>query len=218
MNVIYFDFDGTLADTSKGIINGYRYAFEKKKLPEPSEKVIKENIGPPLKNVLSILAPSESTESIDELAILYREYYSSEGVFELEFFDGVREMLECISIKNVRLCILSSKPTVFIEKILKRYGYDKYFAAIDGVSLGYDNKTKKERLNDRIICENIKPVDCIVVGDRAEDMNAARYCSTGFIGVLFGYGDETEMNDSVTVKCVEDLKNRIVSWIDGKNG
>jgi len=212
MKSIFFDFDGTLADTGRGIINGYRYAFGKKGLPTVSESVIKKNIGPPLKEVLVNLVPTASEKEISELATLYREYFSSEGLYELEFYDGIPEMLECLGQENVRLCILSSKPTVFIERILERYAYGKYFAEIDGVSLEYTNKTKNERLNDRIRNEGLDPTECIVVGDRAEDLNAARRCGTDFIGVLFGYGSEAELNGSVTVRSAEELKDSLIAW------
>lgn len=214
MKRIFFDFDGTLADTGAGIINGYNYAFDKKGMPRPSEKTVRENIGPPLKDVLSVLAPAESPDGIDELATLYREYYSSEGLYELEFFDGIIEMLDRLGRKNVQLCILSSKPTVFIEKILDRHGHREYFARIDGISLEYTNKSKKERLKDRITGEGLVPADCMVVGDRAEDMNAAEYCGTDFIGILFGYGSENELNCSRTAGSVKDLNDLLMSWTD----
>jgi len=214
MKRVFFDFDGTLADTSRGIMNGYNYAFEKKGLPRATETALRGCIGPPLKEALINLAPAESEQSINELAALYREYYSSEGVYELEFFDGIQEMLEYIACKKVQLNILSSKPTVFIEKILERYGYGKYFSEINGVSLGFNNKTKAERLKDQIDSEDLSPADCIVVGDRAEDMNAARCCGTGFIGVLFGYGRRGELNGSDTVETVDELEDLLFSWIE----
>jgi len=215
MKRIFFDFDGTLAETSRGIINGYRYAFDKSGLPSVPEKTLIENIGPPLKEVLMNLVPTASEDDINRLAALYREYYSSVGLYEMEFFDGIPEMLENISQKNVQLSVISSKPTVFIENILKKYAYGKYFSEIEGVSLEHTNKAKKERLNDLIINEDLDPTECIVVGDRAEDMNAARHCGTDFIGVIFGYGDETELKGSVVVKNVEELKNSLIAWIRG---
>jgi phosphoglycolate phosphatase len=178
-----------------------------------SESIIKKNIGPPLKEVLAILVPTASEEDIDRLATLYREYFSSAGLYELEFYDGIPEMLECLSQENVRLFVLSSKPTVFIERILERYAYREYFTEIDGVSLEYNNKTKMERLKDRIRNEGLDPAECVVVGDRAEDMNAARHCGTEFIGILFGYGNETELKGSVIIENVEELKNLLVAWI-----
>jgi len=213
MKRIFFDFDGTLAETSRGIINGYRYAFDKKGLPSIPEKTIVENIGPPLKEVLRNLAPAASEEDIHELATLYREYFSSIGLYELKFYGGIPEMLEHLNRKKVQLSILSSKPTVFIEKILVKYAYDKYFTEIDGLSLEYANKSKKERLKDRITTDGLDPAECIVVGDRAEDMNAAHYCGTDFIGILFGYGSEAELNGSVTVESVEELRNSLMTRI-----
>jgi len=215
MKRVFFDFDGTLADTSRGIINGYNYAFDKKGMAKASEEAIRENIGPPLKETLTALVPAASEGDINTLAALYREYYSSEGIYELEFFTGIREMLERLR-RTAGVSILSSKPTVFIDNILKRYGYGKYFDTIDGISLGFDNKSKKERLKERIAGDGLDPSRCMVVGDRAEDMNAARYCGTEFIGVLFGFGDDDEFNGSVTVRCVGELSDLLMEWAEGR--
>ena len=216
MRAVFFDFDGTLAETSRGIINGYRHAFLRIGMPVPPEDTIRRNIGPPLKEVLAALVPAAPADTVDELAAHYREYFSSEGLFELEFFAGIPEMLEQLSEKNVRLAIISSKPEVFIERILERYGYGKYFAHIDGLSLGFNNRPKGERLKGRIVAERLDPNDCVVVGDRAEDMKAARFCGTGFIGVLFGYGDEEELKGAAVVRNVKELKDSLIGWTEGR--
>ena len=213
MRTVFFDFDGTLAETSKGIIDSFEYAFIKKGMPAPPREMIRKSIGPPLKEMLAEFVPAASAKDIDDLAALYREHFSSEGLYGLEFFAGIPEMLEQLSKKKVRLAIISSKPQVFIERILQKYGYGKYFAHIDGLSLGFNDRPKRERLKDRIVAERLDPKDCVVVGDHAEDMKAALFCGTDFIGVLFGFGNEEELKGSATVRNVKELKDSLIKWI-----
>ena len=49
INTILFDLDGTLVDTSAGIINSIQYTIKKLQLPSLSEQMLYSFIGPPVK-------------------------------------------------------------------------------------------------------------------------------------------------------------------------
>lgn len=204
MKVILFDFDGTLADTSQGIINAYIYAFNKCRCDVPSENFIKKNIGPPLKETLRILSPDSDDKTIDLLASTYRDYFSKKGLYEMVFYDGIMDLIKKLNISNI-LGIVSSKPEDFIKKILDRYDLSTYFKYISGVNLGYNNKTKKERLNDLIIENEINRNECFMIGDRFEDSQAAKFAGIKFIGVTYGFGSISEFDNENTVNDVDSL-------------
>lgn len=191
MRTILFDFDGTLADTSRGIVSSYQNAFSSLGLPVPEMDFIKRTIGPPLKDMLRILSPQSDEAEIDALAVEYRKSFSESGLFEMDFYDGILDLLKRISIKS-KIGIVSSKPEPFIVRILDRYALSGYFTYVSGVSLGFNNKSKKERLADLITDNELNPSDCIMVGDRSEDYNSAIYAGIGFIGVGYGFGTENE--------------------------
>lgn len=52
---VLFDLDGTLTDSSEGIVNSVRYMLEKKGLVIPDEATLHSFIGPPLTETLSKL-------------------------------------------------------------------------------------------------------------------------------------------------------------------
>ena len=52
---IMFDFDGTLADTSEGIIRSMHYAYDKLHLQHETDTKIRSVIGPPLQEMFSVL-------------------------------------------------------------------------------------------------------------------------------------------------------------------
>ena len=54
----FFDLDGTLTDSSEGIINSIKYALEKNGYPVPDETELLKFIGPPLGRFLCRLSQS----------------------------------------------------------------------------------------------------------------------------------------------------------------
>ena len=208
MKTIFFDFDGTIADTSQGIIKSYQYAYSSLNLPVPDEKIIKKNIGPPLKDTLRLLSNQYDKDTIDKLAIEYRKYFSSTGLFEMDFYDGIFDLLIALNDKAT-LGIVSSKPLPFIIEILKINNLLTYFTYISGVSLEFNNKPKKVRLNEIIVDNNLNRSDCIMIGDRGEDAESAHYAKIRFIGVLYGFGNKNEMNGCMTADSVGSLRNKL---------
>ena len=198
MKTILFDFDGTLADTSPGIITSYQNAFAALNLPIPDTEFIRKTIGPPLKDMLRIMSPKSNEGEIDALATEYRKYFSEEGLFRMDFYEGILDFLEYLS-KKATLGIVSSKPEPYIIRILEKYSLTDKFKLITGVSLGFNNKSKKERLLDLVDSNNLTHSDCIMIGDRMEDCNAASFAEISFIGAGYGFGSADEFPDGTPV-------------------
>ena len=48
MQALFFDLDGTLVDSSKGITESFQHTFDTLKVPQPDLKTIRSFMGPPL--------------------------------------------------------------------------------------------------------------------------------------------------------------------------
>ena len=53
---VFFDFDYTLADGTEAIVAGFRYAFGRMGLPEPTEEAIRPTIGMVLEDEFTFLS------------------------------------------------------------------------------------------------------------------------------------------------------------------
>ncbi|GAG93172.1 unnamed protein product, partial [marine sediment metagenome] len=80
--VLSFDLDFTLIDNKEGIIDSFKYALKKYNLPELSASEIEKTIGMPLNDVFARI--SSMNPSI--LTSAFREYYSSEGIYQVRLF------------------------------------------------------------------------------------------------------------------------------------
>jgi phosphoglycolate phosphatase len=188
-----FDFDGTLFDSSQGILNAITYAVGEMGLKPLPQKHLNRFIGPPLS--LSFgkycgLDKAGSQEAIRHLRVYYKEY----GVLQADPYPGIRIMIEELLHAKKKLYIATSKPTRFAEQILDRYGIRDAFVMIQGSGLVGDIMEKTEIMH--AICKK-KPAlrrgNAIMVGDTIHDVHGAHNVGMPSIAVLYGFGTTQDL-------------------------
>ena len=194
---VIFDFDGTLVDTGEGVLKSVQYALDFYGVPDSDNmEKLRTFIGPPL--YVSFRKQYHADDDLaKKLIAKFRERYSTKGITEYSVYDGIEESLKVLSEKGVKLGIASSKPTHFIESILKTSDLYKYFDAVIGVDMN-DHESNKTRLINRCI-EELGATDiskAIMVGDRHFDINGAKGAGIKSIGVLYGYGNREEFENA----------------------
>lgn len=188
--VILFDLDGTLTDSAQGIVNSVIYALERMGISYTDQESLHRFIGPPLQTSFrNFYGLSEG--QTDEAVRLFREYFSSKGIYENTVYEGIPEMLESLCQAGMMLAVATSKPQVFAERILRRFDLAKYFAVISGADMtGTDKSTVIRQALSRLGIEPSSRV--LMVGDREHDVLGAKDVGIPCMGVLYGYGSEEE--------------------------
>lgn len=190
---IMFDFDGTLADTSEGIIKSMHYAFDKLDIPRVDDNTVANMIGPPLEEMFSKLLDTNDKEYIKQGVVYFRERYSVQGVRELKLYPGVEDTLKKLNTSGKKLYIVTSKPEVFVKKICEEYGILDMFTDITGVSTRMTSLSKGKRMKILMEKFNITPDNAVMVGDRPEDVNASFENQVRCIGMLYGFSNEQDL-------------------------
>lgn len=146
-----------------------------------------------------------------DLAIkYYREYYSVRGLYENKLYEGIYELLDKLKINNKIVYLVTVKPSVFAEEILKYFNLYKYFIKVYGSDLSTYNKSKKELIKNLLEAENISPGKAVMIGDRQYDVYGARHNNIKSIAVTYGYGSAEELaaaNPDHTVSSVSELSD-----------
>lgn len=206
---IIFDLDGTLIDPKIGQINSVVYALKSLNINEFNKEMLNKFIGPPLKESFAKYY-NFNEEQIEKGIEKYREYFTNKGIQQAEVYDGILEMLQVLNQSKRKIIMATSNPTVFAKKIAKMYEIEKYFYDICGSNMDGSRVLKQEIIAYAIKRNNIKELDKVVmVGDRLHDIVGAKENKIDSIGVLYGYGDEKEINDAKPkyyVKTVKELK------------
>jgi phosphoglycolate phosphatase len=190
---LLFDLDGTLTDPFVGISRSVQYAMEKLGQPVPSADDLRWCIGPPLKLGFARLLDTDDDEVTDEAVRLYRERYATIGKFENSLIDGVPEILSSLSAEGHFLSIATSKLKTYAGDIIDHFGLAQYFDALHGSELDGRNALKGDLVRHILATERIEPGNAIMIGDREHDIHGANANGVAAIGVLWGYGDRTEL-------------------------
>lgn len=211
-NYLLFDLDGTLTDPKVGICTCVQYALASFGIEEPDIEKLTPFIGPPLKGSFMEFYHMDDRQA-EEAVAKYRERFQDTGLFENEIYDGVSDMLEALNSKGMYLAVASSKPTVFVERILEHFHIRKYFKVVVGSELDGTRVNKDEVVEEALRQlfgeKDIEKDKVYMIGDRRFDVEGAKALGVESVGVTYGYGDMEELRGAKAdyiVRSVEELK------------
>ena len=195
MNLL-FDLDGTLTDPFAGITKCILYALDKLGQPLPPGENLRWCIGPPLRDSFAKLLSSNDDALVEKAVALYRERFSSVGLFENKVYDGIPKMLATLNKDGHTLYVATSKPTVFARKIIDHFDLQHFFKHIYGCELDGTRGDKTSLIMHILQTELIAPSEAAMIGDRKHDMIGAEENGIAGFGVLWGYGTMEELQNS----------------------
>jgi len=195
-DIILFDLDGTITDPKVGITKSVQYALKYFDIHIGDPDELCNFIGPPLRESFMEFY-GLSMEQAELATAKYRERFVATGIYENEIYDGMAELLESLKSSGKTLLLATSKPTVFAERVLSHFNIDKYFSFISGSELNGERSDKFEVITYALENAAIKNVEkCVMIGDRKYDIIGARAAGVSNIGVLYGYGDKSELEEA----------------------
>lgn len=186
---IFFDLDGTLTDPKMGITRCLQYALGELGEPVPDTDALTWCIGPPLlDSFVQLVGNARAAQGV----ALYRERFTEVGLFENDPYSAIHDTLEIFTQRGYQLFVASSKPKVFVDRILDRYKLIEFFHQTYGSQLDGALTDKSELLAHALSDSAVNPESSLMIGDRKHDAIGAQNNSLAFIGVLYGYGDREE--------------------------
>jgi phosphoglycolate phosphatase len=210
--IIIFDLDGTLTDSEVGITKSIQYALSKFDIIEEDLKKLKLFIGPPLTKSFQKYYSLDETKAVKAVGF-YREYFSEFGIYQNKVYPGIPDLLRELKNDNRKLVLATSKLTVFAEKVLKYFDLYDLFDLIIGSNSDGTRILKKEMVRDILLeLQNFKKQNFMVVGDREDDIIAAKENGISSMAVTYGYGSIEELkkaNPDYFAHSLKDIKRMI---------
>lgn len=230
---ILFDLDGTLTDPKIGITSCVQYALHKFGIEEPDLDKLEPFIGPPLLDSFREFYGFDD-ETGQQAVAYYRERFTDIGLFENEIYPGIAQMLERLQKSGRYLAVASSKPAVFVKRILEHFGILAYFDVVVGSELDGTRVKKEEVVEEalrQLLCGGSKAEagsastltdenminamrmfprgNIVMVGDRKYDIEGAKAYRIDSVGVAYGYAADGELEEAgadMIVETVEELE------------
>ena len=190
-----FDLDGTLTDPSLGITNSILHALCKMGRELPPREELYRFIGPPLVPAFQEFL-GMTPEEAEQAVAFYREYFSVTGLFENTPYTGIADLLAKLNNHGIILAVATSKPEQFAVRIIEHFGMADAFTIVCGASL--DSSRAKKGAVIAYTLESLGITEAekssvLMIGDRHHDIDGAKENGLASAGVLWGFGDETEL-------------------------
>lgn len=192
--LVIFDFDGTIADTSQGIINSVKYVQRKMALPEITQRQMYSHIGPPMEESYQRNF-ALSGEPLKKAVSLHKEYAIRQGYRELQLYDGIPELLGQLQSMGMRTAIATLKAQTTAEKILSEFHLADKFDVVIGTNAD-EPMTKAQMLTYCAKTLHCQKAETVLIGDSEYDAIGAEQAEISFIAVTYGFGFQSKQEVS----------------------
>lgn len=190
-DVLFFDLDGTLIQSSEGVTRCVAYALEKMGQPVPAMLELRKWIGPALRT--SFAPVFGDTERVERAVALYRERFESDGWKEYELYPGIEAVVRSLKADGHRMAIVTAKTESHAQRIVEHLPFGDCFEDVTGASLDSARSHKPQLVGEALRRLSLQPEQCWMIGDRRMDIEGARHHGMRNIGVLWGFGGREEL-------------------------
>jgi phosphoglycolate phosphatase len=202
---LIFDFDLTLADSSKGIFQCINYAVEKMGLDRYDYSSIKKLIGYSLTETFKILTGNDKNEDAEKFKAFFTEHADIVMNDNTFLFNEVYNVIPCLKKEGFLLGIVSTKYRYRIAGVLEREKLLNYFDCIIGGEDVKQHKPSAEGLLLAVKKLNLNNQDALYIGDTLIDAETAKTANIDFIGVLSGETREADFKEYHVTTVIQNL-------------
>ena len=197
---LFFDLDGTIADSGPGITASMNDAFATAGLDALSLVEVRRIIGPPLQTTMPELLTRRgvSLDRVDFFIDQYRQIYREHHLPRTPIFDGMADVLNELA-QSWHLSVVTAKPQTQADVAVRVVGVDHHMITVVGPA--DDAPLPKARLLEKALTNVEKSLghrpdveQCWMIGDRHHDIDAGLEVGTRAAGVLWGFGDHAELH------------------------
>jgi len=182
--LVIFDWDGTLMDSTRMIARSLQQACRDVGVPAPSEADALFVIGLNLADTFARVAPGLDPDGQRALAERYRHHFLA-NESEAILYDGVPEMLAELHGGGRRLAVATGKARRGLDRVLGQTGLGRWFEATRCADEGFA-KPHPGMLLMLLDMTGVEPANAIMVGDTTHDLELAANAGVDAVAVSYG--------------------------------
>ena len=184
IELVVFDWDGTLMDSTRAIAESIQLAAADLGLPVPDDEAASHVIGLGLKDALRTAVPSLPPGRINEFVDRYKVHYFERDLL-LRPFEGAVELLEELKSRRIPAAIATGKSRVGLDRALESIGWRHYFKTSRCADEGIP-KPDPWMLNE--VCRELGHLtgNTVMIGDTSHDLLMAKTAGAWSVAVTYG--------------------------------
>jgi len=188
-NALIFDLDGTLIDSSDGVVDAVNYSLRQVNALEQPPDRIKRFIGFPLAQMY----PHFTDHPFDELHSHFQVRAAETIIKSTVPLEGVDQAIRLLHSRGMRMGIATTKIRRHLDEIVDKFGWRPMFDSLVGGDEVSDVKPAPEAFILALRRMGARAGDTVVIGDTINDVLAAKAVPMRVIAVRSPYGGLDEL-------------------------
>jgi phosphoglycolate phosphatase len=202
---VLFDLDGTLLDTIADLTDSMNMALNHFGFPDHDVATCKRFVGDGVEMFAFRALPENSRDQamVAKCAALMREEYSKRWAKKTLPYEGISELLDQLTSRNLKMAILSNKPDdstkEMVAELLSKWRFHPVVGAQPSVPRKPD-PTAAVQVSQQL---RLSPERFLYLGDTGTDMRTAQGAGMFAVGALWGFRSAEELMESGAQVLVE---------------
>ena len=196
IKAVFFDMDGTLVNSMEDLAVATNYALKKQGYEERPIKDYGYFAGSGVYVMIErALAPNMvSDEELHEIRNDFFAYYQKNSTVHTKVYDGVKALVKELKENGIYVCCVTNKVESIAKDIINYFfgGMDKVAGQVDSLPTKPDPTRTLATMKEL----EIRPEECLFVGDSAVDIETAKNSGAVPLGVLWGFRTEKELREA----------------------
>ena len=191
---IIFDFDGTIADTSRIILATMQATMRERGLRVATRESIRKVIGLPLKDCFTHMYPDMSEIEAQECASTYCDIFdANKSSLTPTLFPDVAETLSKLNHHGITMSVASSRGNASLVELLEILKVKQYFTMVVGVDNVDKTKPNPEAVLYILKAMNLDTCEVLMVGDMPVDIAMGHNAAVKTCAVTYGNSSKEEL-------------------------
>ena len=212
-DAIFFDLDGTVADSLQDIVDAINHTMRHFHLPEHTTGQLRPKLGWGVGHVMQTLFPDASEARIQELLAHYKPYYAEHAADKTKPFDGIPETLRRLRDMGLPLAIISNKPDSAVRPIARRFFEDLVDLSVGELD-GVRRKPSPDMLQSAADRLGVALQRCLYVGDTQVDIDTGINAGIDCVCVTWGFRTREELVQA-GAQYIIDRPEQLVEFVEG---
>ena len=209
-DLLVFDWDGTLMDSTGTIVHAIQQAFAEVGVPVPSKQDASFVIGYGLNEAMQYLLPEGTEAQIRAIVDAYRVHYLQRDE-ALVLFDGVIDGLNQLADAGFQLAVATGKSRAGLNRAFATTGLGPRFVASRTAdeSFSKPHPAMLEYLFDETM---VPPQRAVMIGDTTHDLQLARNAGCASLAMTYGAHEIDDLLALSPLAHFDDF-NHLVAWL-----
>lgn len=197
--LVIFDLDGTLANTLISIATAANVTLEKHGFAPFEVDAYRYFVGNGAANLIRACLEKRGCQNqdiFDKVFATYQEIFEEYCMYQVEPYEGIRELLCRLQEMGIRMAVNTNKPQDrTLDVIYSLFGAD-VFDLLVGVSADRKRKPAPDGVFYILDKLQMKRENALYIGDTCIDMMTGKGAGLFTVGALWGFRDEKELREN----------------------